>query len=190
VFPQKYREMERVLVAAWQRIVGTGLNVLALGVYNGSLYAGGTFTTAGGVSANNVARWNGSSWSACGSGVNGDVLAFYVRNGELIVGGTFTTAGGIGVGYIALWNGASWLALPNGGMNSFVRGVGTYGTSFVAGGSFTTAGGVSTLFIARTDNPLPVVISYFNSSVAKNNVTLDWGTSEEINNRFDIERSL
>ena len=32
-----------------------------------ALYAGGRFTTAGGVSANRIAKWNGTSWSALGA---------------------------------------------------------------------------------------------------------------------------
>ena len=39
-----------------------------LAVSEDTLYAGGQFTTAGGVSANYIAQWNGSSWSALGSG--------------------------------------------------------------------------------------------------------------------------
>jgi hypothetical protein len=34
----------------------------------GNLYIGGQFTIAGQVIANRVAKWNGSSWSALGSG--------------------------------------------------------------------------------------------------------------------------
>jgi hypothetical protein len=173
-----------------QGVSGGALNVLALGVYNGELYAGGDFTTAGGIGANRVARWNGSSWAPCNSGVNGTVLVFYVRNNELVVGGTFTVAGGQTVNYIARWNGGvNWYPLASGGMNSFVRGLGTYGLNFVAGGTFTNAGGTPVAFIARTDQALPVVLSSFGSSVIKNKVILDWTTSEEINNRgFDIER--
>jgi len=33
----------------------------ALTVYNGDLIAGGVFSTAGGVSANRIAKWNGTS---------------------------------------------------------------------------------------------------------------------------------
>jgi hypothetical protein len=33
-----------------------------------ALYAGGSFTTAGGIPAANIARWNGTTWSALGSG--------------------------------------------------------------------------------------------------------------------------
>ena len=36
-----------------------------------NLYAGGYFTTAGGVPANYIAKWDGSAWSALGSGMNG-----------------------------------------------------------------------------------------------------------------------
>jgi hypothetical protein len=36
---------------------GYGVYALAAGS-NGSLYAGGFFTTAGGVAANNIAQWN------------------------------------------------------------------------------------------------------------------------------------
>ncbi len=47
--------------------VGTGSGngvsgtVYALAVYNGELYVGGFFWQAGGLSANSIARWNGSS---------------------------------------------------------------------------------------------------------------------------------
>ena len=61
-----------------QRLVGLGLGddanppdvVCAGGERNQSL-RGGYFTTAGGVTANYIAKWNGSAWSALGSGMNG-----------------------------------------------------------------------------------------------------------------------
>ena len=31
---------------------------------SGTLYAGGAFTTAGGVNANSVARWDGTNWNS------------------------------------------------------------------------------------------------------------------------------
>ena len=43
---------------------------MALAVSGSTLYAGGDFTTAGGNAANYIAQWNGSSWSALGSGMN------------------------------------------------------------------------------------------------------------------------
>ena len=58
------------------RPLGSGVErpgVHALAVFDDgsgpALYAGGDFTTAGGVPANHIAKWNGSSWSALGSGI-------------------------------------------------------------------------------------------------------------------------
>src|SRR5262245_47607892 len=69
-----------------------------------ALYVGGSFTIAGDVWASNIAKWNGTSWSALGSGTNGDVFALTVYNGNLIAGGGFSTAGGVTVNCIAQWN--------------------------------------------------------------------------------------
>jgi hypothetical protein len=55
-----------------------GGEVLALAIFNNYVMAGGFFSTAGGVSANNIARWDGTAWSALGSGTNGDVRALAV----------------------------------------------------------------------------------------------------------------
>src|SRR3990170_1760578 len=40
---------------------------------DGSVYASGAFTTIGGVAANRIAKWNGTSWSALGSGLDDTV---------------------------------------------------------------------------------------------------------------------
>ena len=82
-----------------------------------NLYAGGYFTTAGGVTATNIAKWDGSAWSALGSGMNGDgdiVYALAVSGTNLYAGGDFTTAGGVPANYIAKWNGSAWSALGSG----------------------------------------------------------------------------
>lgn len=74
----------------------------------GNLYAGGCFTQAGGVSANGVAKWDGTSWSPLGSGMGGDVWALALDGvGNLYAGGNFTQAGGKSSSYIARWNGQS-----------------------------------------------------------------------------------
>jgi hypothetical protein len=54
---------------------------------------GGFFTNAGGVPANNIAKWNGSTWSALGSGVDSSVLALAVFGPDLYVHGGFSVAG-------------------------------------------------------------------------------------------------
>src|SRR5215831_672897 len=79
-------------------IAGTDGGVLAAATDGlGNLYIGGTFTMAGGVFAANIAKWDGSSWTALGSGMDGLVLALAVSGTKLYAGGFFTTAGGITV---------------------------------------------------------------------------------------------
>jgi hypothetical protein len=115
--------------------------VFALAVSGSTLYAGGAFTTAGGSAATNIAQWNGSSWSALGSGTSryGYVFALAVSGSTLYAGGEFTTAGGSAANYIAQWNGSSWSALGS-GVNSFVNALAVSGSTLYAGGDFNIAG--------------------------------------------------
>lgn len=69
---------------------------------NGDLIAGGSFTTAGGVPAAGIARWDGTGWSPVGQGVDGVVLALALTpDGTIVVGGEFTSAGGRNSAYFA-----------------------------------------------------------------------------------------
>src|SRR4029453_6297717 len=121
--------------------VGTGMNsaVQALKSYNGSLYAGGSFSTAGGVSTGGLARWNGTSWSAVGGVFNGVVYALEVHNGELVIGGSFT---GVGPAFnLTRWNGSSFSSFGIGGANNIVRVLKSAGTRLYMGGDFTSGKG-------------------------------------------------
>jgi hypothetical protein len=69
-------------------------------VPNGSdLYVGGSFDSAGGHGANNIARWDGSQWNQLGSGVTAAnvnglyVFAIAVEGDNVFVGGSFSVAG-------------------------------------------------------------------------------------------------
>src|SRR3990167_8818692 len=81
----------------------TASRVNTLTVYNNELIAGGSFTTAGGVLANRIAKWDGSSWSTLGSGMNDTVFTLTTWDSDgpggqpevLVAGGSFTTAGGV-----------------------------------------------------------------------------------------------
>jgi hypothetical protein len=93
---------------------------------SGNLYAGGYFTTAGGVAANFIAKWNGNAWSPLGSGMGGFLCDDYVfaltfdTSGILYAGGSFTTAGGAPANNIAKWNGSAWSAVGS-GMDNTVK---------------------------------------------------------------------
>ena len=67
----------------------------------GNVYIGGDFTVVGNVAANYIAKWDGKSWSALGSGVSGEdpnrdptVYAIAVIGTDVYAGGRFTQAGG------------------------------------------------------------------------------------------------
>jgi hypothetical protein len=128
--------------------------VFALTVYNNELIAAGTFTSAGGVDANYIAAWNGSTWQPLGGGIDGyspGVHTLTVYNGELIAGGSFTTAGAVDANHIAAWNGNTWQPL-GGGMSGYypkVKSLMVYNGELIAGGKFTTAGAVDANNIAR-----------------------------------------
>ena len=117
---------------------------------NGDIVIGGWFSTAGSVSANKIARWNGSAWSPLGTGMDANVYALAaLPNGQLVAGGNFTLAGGTPVNNIALWDGTSWSAMQ-GGVNNTVAALATLpGGAVLVGGSFTSAGVVAASRIAQ-----------------------------------------
>jgi hypothetical protein len=90
--------------------------VSALAVSGSEVYAGGTFTTAGGNAASRIATWNGSAWSTLGSGMNGAVSALAVSGPGLYAGGSFSTAGGKASARVAeaIAMAGDWLSIQNG----------------------------------------------------------------------------
>jgi len=120
-----------------------------LAVSGTTLYVSGNFTKVGGVSANGIAKWDGTKWSALGSGIDGiSVLA--VSGTTLYAGGKFTTAGGTPANNIARWDGTKWSALGS-GLNDWVSALAVSATTLYAGGYFTMAGGTPANNIARWD---------------------------------------
>src|SRR2546422_702109 len=79
---------------SWSSL-GSGMarGVHGLAVSDSDVYAGGYFTTAGGVYiGSGIAKWNGSSWSALGSGMGGAypyVYVLAVSGSDLYAGGYF-----------------------------------------------------------------------------------------------------
>jgi hypothetical protein len=160
------REIARWDGVSWSSL-STGMNttVNCLAVFDDgsgpALYAGGLFTTAGGIPASRIAKWNGASWSTLGSGMDGPpyvqvhaLATFDDGSGPaLYAGGYFTSAGGvIGTAYVARWDGAAWSSV-GGGMNEAVYALEVFddgsGPALYAGGNFTSAGGTAAARIAR-----------------------------------------
>jgi len=122
-----------------------------------ALYVGGFFTSAGGVWAERIARWDGVQWEHVGgpssiSGGECEVRALGTLddgNGEaLFVGGNFTTAGGNPASCVAKWTGTVWEAVGS-GANDTVRDFASYDGDVFVCGAFTEVGGVMANRVAR-----------------------------------------
>ncbi len=134
--------------------LGTGLSsvcyAIAIGA-DGSVYAGGEFSSAGGVAnTGRIAKWNGSAWSALSTGLSIAVTALvFAPNGVLYIGGAFKDAA---YPYLCKWNGSAFSAVDKStDINGIVwtLAVGETGWLYV-GGQFTDAGGIANAdYIAR-----------------------------------------
>ena len=118
----------------------------------GNLYAGGSFTAAGACGGcNHIAKWDGTTWSALGTGMDSEVRALTVDSGgNLYAGGYFTTAGTCSsyCNHIAKWNGSTWSPLDT-GVNSVVYALAVDSSNnLYAGGYFSTAGTCSSGCVA------------------------------------------
>jgi len=146
-------------------VVPGGAN--AMTVWNGELVVVGNFTgvdppVGAPVAANQVAKWNGTAWSALGAGPTLPPTALsmlstsvVVFNNVLWVGLQYSALGSplpLVTGGIQVWNGSSWVtaATCDGAVQALATRIGTALTnSFVfAGGAFTSINSVPAQFAA------------------------------------------
>jgi hypothetical protein len=152
--------LKRDLTGLWATMAGGGNGAVldALIGPDGSLYVVGAFTSMGGVAnTSGIARWDGASWNAVGTGVTGGNTVRCIAlgpNNVIYVGGDFSQMGGVaGTNRMAKWDGAVWTNLGTGIMIG-----GSYSIVFdnagnlYTGGAFPTINGVAnTSRIAKWD---------------------------------------
>ena len=131
--------------------IGANSDIAAMTV-DGSdnLIVAGYFTSIGDVQATRIAKWNGSTWSAMGSGMDTSVRALAVMGTDVYAAGGFSSAGGVSASRIARWNGTAWVALGT-GLNGDALALTVSGTDLYVGGAFSTAGGLTANRIAKWD---------------------------------------
>lgn len=150
---------------------------------DGRLFAGGVFTSIGGTTVNNIAQFDGTSWTPLlGGTTEGEFQAAVqslrvLDNGDLIVGGSFERIGDVRTtaprtNGIARWDGTAWKQLGAGG--GFVGAGGVRAITVARDGSLYAAASSSTFFtsspVGRFDgttwNPVPGAPSTITSMVA------------------------
>lgn len=128
--------------------------VRALAFDGSHLFAGGTFTSAGGARRNHVAAFDVStgrptSWDPDADDV---VDALALAGGKVYLGGDFLAVGGAPREHLAAVDGATAAITPwDPGADRTVRALATDGATVYAGGDFAEIGGQSRNFIAAVD---------------------------------------
>jgi hypothetical protein len=161
-----------------------------------NLYVGGSFTNAGGVAAKNVARWNGTEWSALGAGIPGfgsclfggcfyPVTSLALVKGKLFAGGGFENKFNDPRGHLAVWNGSTWSNLfesewrTDYGPGPLYQGVGdlhvwalaAHETELYLAGNFAGIGTLPTYgFAIWHESPAPVITG----TLTNRQVVLSW----------------
>jgi hypothetical protein len=116
-----------------------------------ALYVGGSFNRVNGTDVvSNVAKWDGTTWTGLGAGLDGAVQELIVFNDgsgdALYAMGNFNNSGTNPMPRIAKWNGTEWEAV-GAGADGNVFGAIVYdfgeGTALNIGGGFSTMDGLS-----------------------------------------------
>ena len=118
------------------------VNAIAVGG-NGDVYVGGSFTHAGSLAVDYIAKWDGTGWSALGSGLDFDVFGIAVSGSDVYAVGIFG---------LAKWDGVSWTSIGKASFGSgqqILYAVAVIGSDVYVGGTFTTIGGVSANHVAK-----------------------------------------
>jgi PKD repeat protein len=112
---------------------GSGSAIYALEVFNGELYAGGTFTEIGDATSNYLAKWNGSTWGNVANLINFMAAdGLYANDTALFIGDS---------GRVRFWNGSNLLNLTgvnSSSFNSSVYSLAHFQDTLYVGGFFST----------------------------------------------------
>jgi hypothetical protein len=163
-------------IARWNRDSQTWVQLVAGGANNGVnaavrtlvwdgpprnvLYVGGDLTSAGGVNANRIAKWDpkANSWARLNFGLSGTVRALTLdgTSNHLYVGGDFVGAcvsmicsSPTPLNYVARWDGAAWSALESGVSSSIYALALDTDHNLYAGGDFSSTGTLAANRIAK-----------------------------------------
>ena len=175
----------------WDDLGQANGEIRAMVEKGGEIHVAGQFTNIGGVAANGIAKWNGTAWSALGTGIAGPAgfgngaYALAVHGSDLIVAGRITAAGGNVVTNVTKWNGTTWSAMGAG--DDYIEALAVFGgeVHYGYGGgvkkwngsAWTSVGGTTSGVTCMTASASKLTIGgYFNTAggvTAKNVASWD-----------------
>lgn len=124
-------------------------------IYDNELYVWGDFDSAGTVAAPDIAKWNGTSWSAIGMGSDNSIYCTALYNNQLYAGGTFKNMDGSSASCIAVWDGNTWQAVGNNSLKGgYVHDLYEYQNELYAVGDIDSVNNVPCKYIARWNGTL------------------------------------
>jgi hypothetical protein len=136
-------------------VAGTTTNnaISALAFSNGTLFAGGLFTTAGGTTSGALVSLSHTTkqWGTLGGTVSSGVLAVAVDPlGTVRFGGAFTGVSGLtNTRFNAQWSSGGFGTWAAGTVNNTLRAIGQSGGTTFFGGDMTAANGSATRFAGQ-----------------------------------------
>jgi hypothetical protein len=151
-----------------RRINGERGYISDIAVVGDIVYFGGTFDSIGGITAKNLAQWDGHTCSEVGGGVrlssgDGTVYSIVIADSLMYVGGRFDHAGDLGASGVACWNGSTWIAMGT-GISGTVYALASTDSGLVAGGSFSNAAAPQATCLARWDGSAWTALGEFRQS--------------------------
>ncbi len=167
---------------SWISVGNANATISTIYSDNNYLYIGGSFTSVGittpNITANYIARYNGTNWYPMGSGFTDTVISINGDGTYIYAGGFFIQSGTTTVNKIARWNNTNWEAMGSGITGSRVNCIKYINNNLYIAGGFSSVNGITTSNIARW-----------------NTIDNNWysvGTSEIFNNSintFDINNT-
>ena len=115
------------------------------------VYVGGVFSQVGGISANNIAKWDGSNWSALGSGLEGGVTAIAKAGGSIFAAGSLSSAPASALGQVLRWTGSQWVAVGAVAANQSISKLASANNDLYVAGQFTAINSVPANYVAKLD---------------------------------------
>ena len=174
-------------IACWDSTAGTwssvggglsGFNthINCMAVYNGELYVGGYFGISTGEAGDYIMKWNGSTWSQVGGGLDpcGQVETMKVYHGALFIGRQSACGSTPQQQTIAKWDGTQWQSVTSApefsssGSPVGVLCMTILNDELYIGGGFDTLDGIALNSIAKYDD----VTSVFEPLISENQIQI------------------